>query len=643
MNEIHHPLRSIALVVVLITALGTASARSPELNVHHVGEYAAIPWVKPGTPIKPGSREDRLRDMNFSVASVNIHDDMSDEFYKNWNERVKLAAATGNMLLPRVHFWDGADRFKGPMRDVEVYWRRMDEFLGRMDLSLLPGIVLAEENVHYSGRPQVLAELYHRIKGKYDIPVWQWWSPMTAVPGSGGWIPSDGWVVDPYFKPKPEFRRYVRKYLITGVPLVIMPWASQMDLSKTMTAEQWQANDGQLDVAVEFNLPVAFFWCRKTTCYFGGDRGPVKNEIDKINHWVWDYAARAHKLPADYTGLVSADEAQGATLEIGPNRDWKLVYADDFSNTRCVDEAKMSGFRDLVADGKILTARGFRGRGVDASLTYHFAGDFTAGHPRVSLTATTDKKLDGQVELSLSTDGKQWIRQITSTGKDAEKIVCTSGGDARFDSLGEFWARVRLSGKPGTKQNPPVRIDDLRIESRVLPRKGTDVVLRQSSSDSQRLFYEDDFKTEKYRFTTTRTDDEKLEWSEGGVAVRLRPGGSQPSLIWKVSSQRSIKDITVTVNGRANTGNLSTTHYLDVSSDRKIWTKTTSSAEQKCNVSGWANKPLSVDLTAEKAFQGITELYVRLRMHAGAFKEIHPMKSGVVERLRIDATIAGPK
>ncbi len=180
MTTIHNALPSIALAISLLAAIGDVSAQTPKLNVHHVGEYAAIPWVKPGTPIAPGSRQDRVREMNFSVASVNLGDHMSDDFYKGWNEQIKLAAATGNVLLPRLHFWDGDDRFKGPMRDVEVYWRRMDKFLARMDLHLLPG-----------------------------------W---------GGWIPSDGWIVDTYFKPKKEFRRFVRKYLITAAPLVIMPF-----------------------------------------------------------------------------------------------------------------------------------------------------------------------------------------------------------------------------------------------------------------------------------------------------------------------------------------------------------------------------------------------------------------------------------
>ena len=638
---ISHSFQCIVLGISLLTAIGAASAQRPELDVHHVGEYAAIPWVEPGTPITPGSREDRVRDMNFSVASVNLHDDMSDEFYKSWDERIKLAAATGNMLLPRVHFWDGADRFKGPLRDVEVYWQRMDKFLARMDVSLLPGIVLAEENVHYGGRPAVLAELYRRIKAKYDVPVWQWWSPMAAVPGSGGWIPADGWVADPYFKPKKYFRRYVRKYLITGTPLVVMPWASQMNLKKTLTERQWRANNDQLDVAVEFNLPVAFFWCRKTTCHFGCDRGPAKTEIDRLNHWVWDYAARAHKLPADYTGLPSADRGEGEILEIGPNRQGKLVYSDDFATSRCVDEASMRGFRDLVADGKTLSVRGFRGRPVDAALIYHFAGDFAAEHPTVRLAATTDKTLDGQVELALSTDGKEWPHQVVTSSKAAEKLVCSSAGDPRFASLGEFWVRVRFMGKPGTRQNPPARIDDLRFEANVMPRENASVTLRPSSSDAGRLFYQDDFKTEKYRFTTARTDESKLEWSKGRIAVRLRPGGSKPSLVWKVRAERPLADIVVRVHGRANASNLGTSHHLDVSTDGKNWTKKTSTVDGEPDANGWAKQPMTLDLSGDPAFCGITEFYVRLRMHAAAFDQVHPVQSGVVELVRIEASEAG--
>ena len=96
-----------AFTAVLVLGSVCGFGQRAELDVHHVGEYAAIPWQEPGEPIAPGSRADRVRDLNFSIASVNVHDDMPESFYKGWDERIKLAARTGNILLPRIHFWDG--------------------------------------------------------------------------------------------------------------------------------------------------------------------------------------------------------------------------------------------------------------------------------------------------------------------------------------------------------------------------------------------------------------------------------------------------------------------------------------------------------------------------------------------------------
>jgi len=133
------------LLAVAVSLSGPARAEAPrrearrcELSVHHVGEYAAVPWQKPGTMITPGSREDRVRDLNLSVASVNLRDDLASEFLQRWRD----APQPGKVFLPRLYFWDGEDRFQGPMRDIEVYWRRLDRFLGAMNLADFQGIVL---------------------------------------------------------------------------------------------------------------------------------------------------------------------------------------------------------------------------------------------------------------------------------------------------------------------------------------------------------------------------------------------------------------------------------------------------------------------------------------------------------------------
>lgn len=620
---------------------GEAGLR-PALTVHHVGEYAALPWQKPGTPITPGSRADRVRDLNLSIASINLRDDLPEESFQRWRDQPQ----PGKVFLPRVYFWDGKDRFQGPMRDIEVYWQRLDRYLAAMNLADFQGIVLAEENISYGGRPEVLADLYRRVKNKYRIPVWQWWSPSTSLPESGGWIPADGWIVDTYFMPNPAFRRFVRKYLITGLPLVIMPWASTGEKSPPLTPEQWKANKEQLDVAVEFNLPVAFYWTygrgnAGTSCMFGGARGEIRSEWDRINHWVWDYIERVRKIPADYTGLASADEGSGDVLEIGPDREGKLVYADDFSTAKCVDDASLRGFRDLVLDGKTLSACGFRGRRVDASLTYHFAGDFDARCPHVSLMVLSGAGSDGHVEITVSADGTTWTHRATSSGAGQQVLTASTGGDPHFDSLRSFWVRIRLTGAPGSRDRPSVSVDDLRIEATVSPPTDSTVTLKPIPGAPGRLFYEDNLRTEKYLCTTQRTGDDRLEWSHGQLAVRLRPGGSKPELIWHVKAAMPVRDVIVEASGRANNGSLGTNHYLDVSLDGKTWVHEQNTIGRPVNVSGWASHGLRIDLEQDPQFRDTREFYVRLRMKAGGYKEVHRARSGIVSSIRIEATASG--
>ncbi len=649
----------ISLAVILILAVVTCPTQSAEVDkglaegkpfakqevrqlcVHDVGEYAAVPWGKPGSPISPGSRADRVRDLNLAVASINLpKEDPPASFLDSWAERAQWGRQQGKKFLPRVYFWDGSDRFTGPMHDIAVYWRRMDLFLGGMKsrgaLDDFSGIVLAEENVHYGSRPAVLAELYRRIKAKYDVNVWQWWSPMTPVPGSGGWIPADGWVVDPYFVSNPTFRRYIRKYLVTGLPLVVMPWATAE--SKPLTPGQWQANNDQLNVAVEFNLPVAFYWTYRNGCSFGGDRGEPTTELDLINHWVWSYIKRTRALPVGYSGLQSADIGQGDALEIGPTgKTDNLIYVDDFTSSKCIDDASMSGFRDVLMDGKTLSARGFAGRKTDAALLYHFAGGFPARYPKVSLTADTDQSLNGRVEIALSADGKSWPRSVATSGKGAERLSLSPADDKCFASLGEFWVRLRLSGDAGSRKAPPVRISDLRIEAGVLTPKESFVQLKPDPAKPGMLFYEDDFQTQRYRFTTRHAGDAPLEWSRGSISVRMRPGGSSPAIIWYVKADKPLGNIIVDASGRANTGSLGTNHYLDVSTDDKTWTNEVSTVGGKHNVSGWTAHGLRIDLSGKRGFTGIREFHVRLSLRAPGYKEVHPSQSGHITKVRFEA------
>ena len=622
-----------AALVLALAAIPAAARPLPPLTVHDVGEYGAVPWEVPDGPIAPGFRADRVRDLNLAVSSVNLNveGDLPAEMLQRWAKAAHLGAAQGKKFLPRVYFWDGKDRYTGPMRDIEVYWKRLDQFLGAMDVRDFYGMVLAEENVAYGGRPEVLTELYRRIKAKYDLAVWQWWSPATAVPASGGWIPADGWVIDNYFIPKAEFRRYLRKYVITGLPVVVMPWASA---DMEITPEQHQANTDQLDAAVEFNLPVAFYWTHKHSCYFGGDREAHESTIDRLNQWVWQYLERVKQVPADYAGLPSADRAEGQVREIGPIEGDELVYSDDFSTERIVDEAWMTGFRDLVMDGQTLSARGFGGRKTNVELIYRFAGEFPVQSPQVQLDAQVDAARHGKVEVALSADGKAWPLTAPTKGK-AQTLSLASAGDRRFVSCSQLWLRVRLTGDAGDAQHPPCRIANLRLSGAVAPPAEAVAHLREAEGGG--LVYADDFATRKYVHATTRTGDEKLEWSEGQLAVRLQPGGAAPELVWHVVADRPVSSVKVEATGRANNGSLGTNHFLAVSLDGQNWTGEVSTQGMKVNVGGWTGDPLVVDLAGRPEYANVREFYVRLRMVAHGYKERHRAQSGIVTKLRVEA------
>ena len=453
----------------LAAALGEGSGEpTAPLTVHDVGEYAAVPWEEPGTPIAPGSREDRVRDLTFAVASVNINDDTSDESLQQWAEVARWGREQGKKLLPRVHFWDGKDRYDGPMRDLEVYWRRLDRFLSAVNVRDLHGIVLAEENVPYAGRPEVLTELYRRVKAKYPVAVWQWWSPKTAVPGSGGWIPADGWVIDPYMLGGRRYRQYLRKYVISGKPIVVMPWSSVMGGS---VDEEWfEIADGQLAAAVEFGLPVAFFWCSGTTCYFGGDRNARETLMDRNNQRVWSYIRRVRALPADFRGFPSADFGYVGSAALAADEAGVYCYEDDFTVSRCVDDASMTGFRDLAMDGDGLKLRGFAGRRPAATLTYRFVTDRPVKCPEVNVECETSGRLGGTVTASLSADGRDWACSARGEGEGRWQLRAESTGIRAFASASRFWVRVQMTGtQPGSDGSPVAKLRGLKVTTASAP------------------------------------------------------------------------------------------------------------------------------------------------------------------------------
>lgn len=597
------------------------------LTIHHVGEYAAVPWTA------DGPRDARVADLNLSVASVNLNGEISESFLAGWAAYARAGGEQGKVFLPRVYFWDGNDRFEGPLREIDVYWQRLDTFLAAMPLEDFHAIVLAEENVAGGGRAEVLAELYRRIKAKYDVDVYQWWSPSGVVPTWN--IPADGWVIDEYYIRGPQFRRIVQRYLVTGAPLVVMPYAAWSTGETPWSESTWQSLDEQLQVCREYNLPTAFYWVYNTGCHFGLGYG---NFMDEINARVLKWTHEVQSLPADYAGLPSADLATGDGLEIAPSEDGGLKFTDSFSTSQFVEDADIAGFRHLLWDDSFaLGLRSWNGEAPAASLTYRFAGDFPA-HGIEAIVPVRFLAPGSRVTLSLSADGgKTWPHSISTDGTSPQNLSVSAGNDRRFADCKAFRVRIAMEGEQ-TDGSVVARIDDVHVSAALSVPKKPAITLKASADNPKRFTYRDDFQTQKFRYSAGITQLDKLEWTRGEIAVRMQPGGAQPELIWKVKSPRPLERIAVAVNGKANRGSLATNHYLDMSRDGKTWTHLARTEPLDVNISGWADHGLTIDTSGDAAFAGVKTFYVRLRLHAGSYQERHPYLSGVVTDLRIDAT-----
>lgn len=620
------------ILIVLLCLASTHACGEDRLNIQHIGEYAAVPWIAPGDSIVPGSREDRVKDLNLSVASVNLSDEMSDAFLARWALHARRGAAQGKVFLPRVYFWDGKDRFEGPLRDFEIYWQRMDTFLAAMPLTDFHGVILAEENVSGGGRAELLGRMYRRIKQKYDVAVYQWWSPGGSVPTWN--IPSDGWVVDEYSLGGQDFRRLVQRYLVTGSELIIMPYAAWSSSEDPWPAVTHHILRDQLNVCREYNLPTAFFWVYNTGCNFGLGHDSF---MDQVNAQILDWVQEVRRLPADFDGLPSADRSPGDALEIAPIGDRQLRYYDSFNTSQFIIDADIDGFRDLLWEQeRSLAVRSWQGRKPKASLTYRFVGDFPADDIEASVDVN-HLAPDARVTLSLSADsGLTWPLSTHTGGSGEAKLVISAASDDRFRDRRAFLVRISIAGGP-TDGMLAARIDDIHITANLTVPDEPQIQLKADSDNPRKLHYADDFQTQKVRFSAAISDADKLEWERGSIFVRMQPEGAHPEIVWKVISPSAINNATVIVDGKANTRSLATDHYLDVSVDGRNWQHTVDTTDRPVNRSGWAVHGLQISTRGDPSFQGVSTFFVRLRMQAGSYKQVHPYRSGIITELRIEA------
>lgn len=125
-------------------------------------------------------------------------------------------------------------RFTSPNRkvaklpDPQTAIREIDEFFKpedgiNPDPKKLYAVVIDEENIYWDGQEETLRAVYHHLKERYGLTVYQWFSE-PLLPRYD--IPADGWVLDAYDVPTSEFQGHLEGFMLTGKPVIPCLWAS---------------------------------------------------------------------------------------------------------------------------------------------------------------------------------------------------------------------------------------------------------------------------------------------------------------------------------------------------------------------------------------------------------------------------------
>ena len=96
-------------VFACLTTAAHEPLRAGGWSVRDVGEYAGMPWPKTGTPIEPGSSNDRTRRLNLAVRSINLKDDLTDVHYRMWSNEARYGAEQGKNRVINPYYTGGQE------------------------------------------------------------------------------------------------------------------------------------------------------------------------------------------------------------------------------------------------------------------------------------------------------------------------------------------------------------------------------------------------------------------------------------------------------------------------------------------------------------------------------------------------------
>ncbi|HUT35549.1 MAG TPA: hypothetical protein VNE39_18820 [Planctomycetota bacterium] len=227
-------------------------------------------------------------------------------------------------------------------------------------------------------------------------------------------------------------------------------------------------------------------------------------------------AALQRRLPA------GVDSTAGQPVEMGGDRVLRFVYCDTFAEPWFTEDAAIEGVSCLRWDSSAPVLH-LEGRGPGRrrmSLTYHFTAPYDGKELVTSVQGVVRGGRADRVELTMSTDGKEFIHPARACGRaEGNAFHLTSAASYQFDRS-SFWIRVAADLAPGAR----VSLSEFTANCRVKPPGRREVTLAPDAEG--RMAYRDELASSRLLHLAEVENAQALEWRRGMAFLRGGDGGA---------------------------------------------------------------------------------------------------------------------
>lgn len=541
-----------------------------------------------------------------------------------WEKWLLQARAKGKRIIADV-MPDGWAEAKDPLAQFK---KGLDGFMNAVDESQLYAITLGEENIYWDGHDKILQEMYAYAKQKYDVPVYQSYSPYAHPPGFG-WphLPADGWMIDEYAHGGASFEEFVRSYAVHQLPIVQIVWAAPVMRDFDWVKAGEPAFDWQINVGRKYNIPTSYFaWeGRANTWGWSPEALPItKSVFERAKEW----SRRAART--DLTSYVNLwDDIP--SLKPQPFTylpDKTATFKEDFlTGGGLVSKgAVVQGFRDVRWDGGPLELRPRKSGAASAVLQYPLRSDFPLSDLKVQVTGRTTASTKGSLTVAVSNDGMKWsqAQPIPASGE----LLLSLNNDTRFLQCNGVWVRVEMKGTAQKTGDILASIDGIQVTGRFQQPPTREIKLE--SAPSKPLLWDADMNG-SLTYTAHIENAANLISERGFLGTHGTEGYTNTAILRQKFVCVDGLDLDKIISkNTADQANYGATNGLGISLDGE-----TVLVENKTSGSV-TNAELALDLSADTRFDDVKEFWIHLTMTNAS-----GVKTGLTNRitsLHIEAT-----